>query len=171
VSLGGRRSRGKEVESTPARVKDRALRLLSVRSRSHAELFRRLRMAGFAEPDIEEGLADLEAVGLIDEERFAQELAAHEVGGRLAGRRAALASLRKAGVARDLAERAVEEVSGEDEEARAEELARSRLGRLRNLPAEAAYRRLLGFLQRRGYSGEVARSVSRRVLGELSVDD
>jgi regulatory protein len=127
-------------------------------------------MAGFDEPDIEEGLADLEAVGLIDDERFAQELAAHEVGGRLAGRRAALASLRKAGVARDLAERAVEEVSGEDEEARAEELARSRLGRLRNLPPDAAYRRLLGFLQRRGYSGDTARAVCRRVMEQLEED-
>jgi len=167
MGFGGRRPGAKEVESSPARAKDRALRLLSVRSRSHAELLRRLRMAGFAEPDIEEGLADLGAVGLIDDERFAQELAAHEVGGRMAGRRAALASLRKAGVARDLAERAVEEASGEDEEARAEELARSRLGRLANLPREAAYRRLLGFLQRRGYSRETARAACRRALGDL----
>jgi regulatory protein len=127
-------------------------------------------MAGFAEPDIDSALAALEAVGLVDDERFAQELATHEVGGRLAGRRAALASLRKAGVARDLAERAVEEVSGEDEEARAEELARSRLGRLGTLPPEAAYRMLLGFLQRRGYSGETARTVCRRVLERLEQD-
>ncbi|MGH2682748.1 MAG: regulatory protein RecX [Actinomycetota bacterium] len=164
MSFGGRPARGKEIESTPARAKDRALRLLSVRSRSHAELFRRLRMAGFDEQDIEDGLADLEAVGLIDDERFARELAAHEVDRRLAGRRAALASLRKAGVSRDVAERAVEEASGEGEEARAEELARSRLGRLRGLPPEAAYRRLLSFLQRRGYSGETARTACRRVM-------
>jgi regulatory protein len=124
-------------------------------------------MAGFAEADIDSALADLEAVGLIDDERFARELAAHEVGGRLAGRRAALASLRKAGVALDVAEQAVDEASGEGEEARAEELARSRLGRLRSLPPEAAYRRLLGFLQRRGYSGEAARAACRRALGEL----
>jgi regulatory protein len=170
VSLSGRRSRRREVESTPERAKDRALRLLSVRSRSHAELSRRLRLAGFAEPDIEAALADLEAVGLIDDERFARELAGHEVGGRLAGNWAALASLRKAGVARDLAERAVDEASGDDEEARAEELARSRLGRLRGLPPEAAYRRLLGFLQRRGYSGEIARAACRLVLEQLDAD-
>jgi regulatory protein len=124
-------------------------------------------MAGIAEEDIEAALIDLEAVDLVDDERFARELAAHEVDRRLAGRRAALASLRKAGVARDMAERAVEEASGEDEEARAEELARSRVRRLGNLPPEVAYRRLLGFLQRRGYDGETARAVCRRVLGEL----
>ena len=166
----GARPRAKDFESTPERAKERALRLLSVRSRSHAELSRRLRMAGFAEPDIDSALADLESVGLIDDERFARELASHEVGARLAGRRAALASLRKAGVSGDLAERAVEEASGEDEETRAEELARSRLGRLRSLPPDAAYRRLLGFLQRRGYSGEVARTACRRALGELGED-
>jgi regulatory protein len=127
-------------------------------------------MAGFVEPDIEAALADLEGVGLIDDERFARELAAHEVGGRLAGRRAVLVSLRKAGVARDLAEQAVEEAAGEDEEARAEELARSRLRRLTNLSPEAAYRRLLSFLQRRGYSGEIARAACRRALGELEED-
>jgi regulatory protein len=164
MGFGGRRPRGKDVESTPDRAKERALKLLSVRSRSHAELVRRLRMAGFDAADIDAALADLEAVGLIDDEQFAKELAAHEVDRRLAGRRAALASLRKAGVARDLAERAVEEASGDDEEARAEELARSRLGRLRGLTAEAAYRRLLGFLQRRGYPGETARVVCRRVM-------
>jgi regulatory protein len=124
-------------------------------------------MAGIAEEDIEAALIDLEAVDLVDDERFARELAAHEVDRRLAGRRAALASLLKAGVARDMAERAVEEASGEDEEARAEELARSRVRRLGNLPPEVAYRRLLGFLQRRGYDGETARAVCRRVLGEL----
>jgi regulatory protein len=165
VGFGGP-SRAKDFQSSPERAKERALRLLSVRSRSHAELFRRLRMAGFVEPDIETALADLEGVGLIDDERFARELAAHEVGGRLAGRRAALASLRKAGVARDLAELAVEEAAGDDEEARAEELARSRVGRLTALPPEAAYRRLLSFLQRRGYSGEVARAACRRALGD-----
>lgn len=127
-------------------------------------------MVGFEEADIEAALVDLEAVDLVDDERFARELAAHQVDRRLAGRRAALAALRKAGVARDLAEHAVEEASGEDEEARAEELARSRLGRLGNLPPEAAYRRLLGFLQRRGYSSETARTVCRRVLGELEDD-
>jgi regulatory protein len=166
VGFGGR-PRAKDFESSPERAKERALRLLSVRPRSHAELARRLRMAGFAEPDIDSALSDLETVGLIDDEQFARELAAHEVGGRLAGRRAALASLRKSGVARDLAERAVDEAAGEDEEARAEELARSRLGRLRGLPPEAAYRRLVGFLQRRGYSGETARTACRRAIGEL----
>jgi regulatory protein len=166
MGFGGR-SRAEDFESSPERAKERALRLLSVRSRSHAELFRRLRMAGFADTDVETALADLETVGLIDDERFARELAAHEVGSKLAGRRGALASLRKAGISADVADRAVEEASGEDEETRAEELARSRLRRLGNLPPEAAYRRLLSFLQRRGYSGETARAACRRVLGEL----
>lgn len=127
-------------------------------------------MVGFEEADIEEALIDLEAVDLVDDERFARELATHQVDRRLAGRRAALASLRKAGVSPDLAERAVDEASGEDEEARAEEVARARLGRLGNLTPDVAYRRLLGFLQRRGYDGETARAVSRRVLGELEQD-
>ena len=102
----------------------------------------------------------------MDDERFAREVAAHEISRRLAGRRAALASLRKHGVARDLAERVVEEADPGDEEDRALEVARGRVSRLRALESATAYRRLLGFLERRGYGGEAARNAARKALEE-----
>jgi regulatory protein len=106
-------------------------------------------------------------VGLIDDERFALDLATHELHRRSAGRRAALASLRKHGVARNLAERAVEEVDPGDEEDRALELARRRASRLGRLDEATAYRRLLSFLQRRGYGGETARTAAHRAVEEI----
>jgi regulatory protein len=96
------------------------------------------------------------------------DLATHELHKRSAGRRAALASLRKHGVARDLAERAVEEVDPGDEEERALELARQRASRLGSLDEATAYRRLLSFLQRRGYGGETARTAARKAVEEIS---
>jgi regulatory protein len=104
----------------------------------------------------------------VDDERFAREVTAHEFDRRLAGRRAALASLRKHGVARDLAERVVEEVDPGDEEDRALEVARGRASRLTALEPATAYRRLLGFLERRGYGGEAARNAARKALEEVS---
>ena len=156
------------VTSTTGGAKERALRLLAVRSRSRAELARRLRMAGFDPAHAEEAIADLEAVGLVDDERLAQELATHEIERRGFGRRAALSSLRRLGIGSELAERSVGDALGtkDDEEARAEEVARARLRRLSGLAPEVAYRRLLGFLQRRGYDGETARAVCRRVLAQ-----
>lgn len=148
-------------------AKDRALRLLGVRSRSRSELERRLRQAGHEPEEIEAALADLERVGLIDDEAFASEVVRWKLGRQGYGHRAALTALRKAGVDRQVAERAVEDAGWDDEESRAEEVARARLPRLASLDRETAYRRLLGFLLRRGFDPEVARSACNRALADL----
>jgi regulatory protein len=140
--------------------------LLGVRARSREELRRRLIQAGYGTEEIESTLADLEGVGLIDDERYAREVASYEMGRRVVGRRAALASLRRRGVDAEVAERIVEETAPPDEEERAVELARDRLGRMNGLGADVAYRRLVGFLQRRGYDGHTAHGACRRALAE-----
>jgi regulatory protein len=147
-------------------AKDRALRLLGARARSREELRRRLTQAGFEGEAIDQALSDLEAAGLIDDERFARELARYELGRRSVGRRAAVASLRRKGVGPDLAERVVEDLAPDDEEGRAVEVARHRLTRLSGLAEDVAYRRLVGFLQRRGYDARVAHAACKRALAE-----
>ncbi|MGH2674242.1 MAG: regulatory protein RecX [Actinomycetota bacterium] len=149
-------------------VKDRALRLLAVRSRSQHELRTRLLRAGYEPEEIDSALADLEGVGLIDDERFAREVAEHQRR-RGMGRRAGLAALRVKGVDRDLAERTVDEVQPEDDADLAFELARARLERLRALSPDVVYRRLVGFLIRRGYEPIIARSAVQRALAEMEV--
>ena len=94
-------------------VKERALRLLSVRSRSRAELIQRLRRAGYEPEEIDTAVADLERVGLIDDEEFARQVA-QDRRKRGYGPRAGLAALRQKGVAREVAERIVEETQPED---------------------------------------------------------
>jgi regulatory protein len=160
VTSAGRRS-----------AKDRALGLLSHRSRSRAELSRRLAGAGYPEEEVTAALDDLEEVGLVDDEKFARELAAHEIEGRGSGRRMAMSALRKAGVRAEIAERVVDEMGPADEEARAEELARSRIGRLSGLDEPTAHRRLLSYLLRRGYDGQVARAAARRALTAVASDE
>jgi regulatory protein len=147
-------------------AKDRALRLLGVRARSREELRRRLAQAGFEAEDIDRALSDIEAVGLIDDERFAREVAAYEMRRRSVGRRAALASLRRKGIRPDLADRVVEELAPDDEEDQALGIARERLARLNGLADDVAYRRLVGFLQRRGYDARVAHAACRRAISE-----
>ena len=149
-------------------VKDRALRLLSVRSRSRHELRSRLLRAGYDEEAIESALTDLEGVGLVDDERFALELAEHHRRRGL-GRRAGLTALRGKGVDRDLAERTVDEVQPEDDADVAYELASARLERLRSLSPDVVHRRLLGYLIRRGYEPVIARAAVRRAIGDAEV--
>jgi regulatory protein len=147
----------------PLSCHDRALRLLAVRPRSRRELESRLRSAGFDTEMVAEELVRLQEVGLLDDERFAQEFAEQALGRRLTGRRAVASSLAAKGVSRPLIERALQDVVG-DEDARAAELARSRASRLRGLAPEVAYRRLVSFLARRGYEGSVARRAAASAL-------
>lgn len=149
-------------------VKDRALRLLSVRSRSRFELRSRLLRAGYELDEVEATLVDLEVVGLVDDEAFARELAEHQRRKGL-GRRAGLAALRGKGVDRDVAERTVDEVQPEDDADIAFALASARLERLRSLSPDVVHRRLLSYLIRRGYEPVIARSAVRRAIAEMEV--
>lgn len=149
-------------------VKDRALRLLSVRSRSRYELRSRLLRAGYEFDEVEAALVDLEVVGLVDDAAFARELAEHQRRKGL-GRRAGLAALRGKGVDRDLAERTVDEVQPEDDADIAFELASARLERLRSLSPDVVHRRVLSYLLRRGYEPVIARSAVRRAIAEMEV--
>ena len=154
---------GRRKAKNPKSCHERALGLLTVRMRSRRELQDRLRRAGFEADEVEDVLERLERVGLIDDERFAEEFASHAVAHRSSGRRAIASALYAKGVSRETIERAVTE-SGEGEEARAEELARSRTGRLRGVPADKAFQRLSTLLMRRGYDGGIARRAARRAL-------
>src|SRR5688572_22130165 len=100
-------------ERSAVKVKERALRLLSVRSRSKSELRQRLLRADFEPEEVEAALVDLEAVGLVDDEAFAREVAEYSRRKGL-GRRAGMAALRVKGVDRELAERIAEESNPED---------------------------------------------------------
>jgi regulatory protein len=130
------------------------------------ELERRLARAGYEPDEVAAAVADLEEVGLVDDERFARELAESKRR-RGMGRRAGLAALRAKGVDREIAEQAVGEVNPEDEADRAYELARARLERLRSVPPDVAYRRTVGFLVRRGFEPVIASTAVRRAEAEV----
>ena len=143
---------------------DRALGLLSVRPRSRRELESRLRRAGFEADEVDEELARLEAVGLVDDEAFARQVVEHELEIRRSGRRAIVGRLAAKGVDRATIERCLEEAGGGPDADRALEVARERARRLEGLAPEQAFTRLAGFLGRRGYDPAVARRAARRAL-------
>jgi regulatory protein len=148
---GTRRRRDRSPSDGPrGTASDRALRLLAVRDRSRREVELRLLRAGFDRAEVDGTIQRLASAGLLDDERFARALAQHELQARRKGGRAALGALLSRGVARDVAERAIEEV-GDDDDSRVEELARSRARRLMALDPAVAARRLQAYLVRRGY--------------------
>jgi regulatory protein len=145
-------------------VHERALGLLAVRQRSRAELERRLVGAGFSADEVAAELHRLQQVGLIDDRAFARSLAEHAVHRRSEGRRSVAMRLRRAGVSTGIIDQVMQDVAPDDDGARALSLAVARVGRLRALPPDKAFSRLSGFLLRRGYAPEVARSAARRAL-------
>lgn len=149
-------------------VKERALRLLSVRSRSKAELRQRLLRADYGPEEVESAISDLEAVGLVDDEAFAREVAEYQRRKGM-GRRAGMNALRVKGVSRELAERIAEEANPEDEAERAAEVAAKRLPRLEGLEPETRKRRLLDYVLRRGYDYQTALSACIRAMAEEEV--
>lgn len=147
----------------PKSCHERALGLLAVRARSRRELERRLLQAGFAAEEVDEVLDRLGAVGLVDDEAFARQVAEHAFGAKLAGRRAVAGTLAAAGVAPEMAARVIEETAGDDE-LRAQELASARAARMGAVEPAKAFTRLTSLLLRRGYSPDVARRAARRAL-------
>jgi regulatory protein len=138
--------------------------LLAVRPRTRRELQRRLIAAGFDEAEVEEVLARLESVRLVDDAAFARDFVQHGLTVGRTGRRAMTSALHAKGVDRGIVEEALGPADDQQEEARARELAEARAGRVAGLQPAAAYRRLVSFLIRRGYGPEVARRAATAAL-------
>jgi regulatory protein len=147
----------------PKSCHERALGLLAVRARSRRELERRLLQASFGSQEVGEVLDRFAAVGLIDDEAFARQVAERAFGIKLAGRRAVASTLAVAGVAADVAARVIDETAGDDD-LRAQELASTRAARMGSVEPAKAFSRLTSMLLRRGFSPEVARRAARRAL-------
>ena len=78
--------------------------------------------------------------------------------------------LATAGVAADTVARVLDDVVV-DEQQQADALAAERASRLRGVPEQKAFTRLVGLLQRRGYPWEVARRAASRALALEAFED
>ena len=146
-----------------ARAWQAAARLLAVRSRSEAEIRRRLRRGGYAPAVVEATVARLRELGWLDDAAFARQWVDNRMTFRPRGRALLRAELRQKGVAPDHIEAALREV---DEEALALEAGRKALSRYRHLPWPTFARRLSAYLARRGFPAALVREVVPRLWRE-----
>jgi regulatory protein len=146
---------------------DRALRYLSFRPRSQAEVRRNLLAAGLAPELVEITLARLAAQGYLDDAEFARFWVENRQQFRPKGSQALRGELRQRGVDSETVEAALTDL---DPAVSAYEAARSRAIRLAAL-AQAdptVFRRKLGdFLLRRGFAYEVVKETVARLLREM----
>ena len=153
--------------SLDALLKARAAadRLLRFRPRSEQELRQRLRDKGYPDPVIDAVVQELTRKDLLNDQAFAQYYAANRLLLKPMGIRTLQEELRRKGIAPAVAAQALTKATaGYDELTAARALAQRRRAALAGLPSAATQRRLAGFLQRRGFSGEVVYKVIREVV-------
>jgi regulatory protein len=155
-----------EVEATPPaepeplpkttrRAANVSMHALTKRGLSVSEMSTLLERRELDPDDVLAEVERLERVGLLDDAALAENLVRTLQERKGLGRSAIVAELRRRKVESSAIETALEQLDGDDELARATELALKRAPQLRNLDADAAKRRLSGYLMRRGYNGSI----------------
>jgi regulatory protein len=133
---------------------DCSLRVLSLREHSEAELRRKLKEKGYEEPGIGESVARLKELGYLDDARFARLFASSAIrNGRGYGARLKL-ELARRGVAQEVVAQVLSELSEEfgESEVLAGLMERRFAGFDPETATEKEKRRVIGYLQRKGFS-------------------
>ena len=183
ASRGGARGRFAAGEDTPPdsgrggaqepldpqqQARDICLRLLALRPRTRAELATALRRRSVPEDVAESVLERYGEVGMIDDAAFAEAWVTSRHHGRGLARRALAYELRRKGVDNSTVSEALDQLDPDTEQETAETLVRRKLRTLTRASPDAAFRKLVGMLARKGYSQGLAVRVVRDALAEAS---
>jgi regulatory protein len=140
----------------------RALRFLSYRSRSQAEVRRKLTQFGYSGVVTERTLEKLRDLSYVNDEAFARSWAQSRAESRAYGAKRVEQELKSKGVAAPLTRQAVREAFGrESEKENAKKLLERRF-REKSLSHPKILRRAIALLERRGFSSEVIFALLRR---------
>ncbi len=135
------------------------LRLLADSARPRASLEQSLHRRGISAEAAAQVLDRYSELGLIDDRAYAEAYVRSKHRERALGRRALRAELSRRGIDDEITIGAVAMLDADDELARATELISRRIGPAMAAGTEAARRRLLGLLDRRGYPADTALQV------------
>jgi regulatory protein len=146
------------------RAENVSMNALTRRGMSRRELERVLAARDLDDDTVAAELDRLQGVGLVDDRALAHDLVSRLRERKGLGRTAVAAELSRRLLPNDVIAEALDTIEGDDELETARELATRRAGQLRSLDRATAERRLSGFLQRRGYSGDVLRTAVTEAL-------
>ena len=153
-----------------AEARDWGARAVSRRAMSRVMLITKLRQRGLDSGPAARIAEELAAAGMIDEKRFAENVAEVALARRTHGTRRVALKLRAKGIDFRTAAQTVDRIaaeSGYDARAVATDLARRKLRSLARKPdPDARQRALYSLLARRGFDSDLCRDVVRQVLSE-----
>lgn len=145
------------------KARERAVSLLMARDRSQHEIRTRLVNLGFDEDVAERVVADLKAIGYIDDSRFVLKYASDRIRSKALSKKALRYELAQKGIDRDLIDEVLKEFEPEEEEI-ALRAAKKKFGKY-DLSDKSVEMKVLKFLMHRGFSYETAGNVLRRLRG------
>jgi len=155
-------------EKETARAKNAAYRLLTRRPHSRAELETKLRNKHFDDAVIGQVIDGLLRLGYVNDRQFAEQWAASRLRLRGLGRRRIEQELRQKGIDQETINEALAGVFDIDAESdAAKRAAEKKLNTMKAADQEAKYRRLAGFLERKGFSYEIIRNIMK-AMGQRS---
>ncbi len=147
-------------EDALRQAKDQALRYLSIRPHSRKELFRKMREKGYRKPIIEQVLADLERLDLVNDEQFARLFIQNELRLRPVGRALLKQKLLSRGIPQPLCEQLLSELFPESLEIEfVHRLANKFLKHREHLPPAKRREKLVRYLQNKGFLWEQIQEV------------
>jgi regulatory protein len=145
-----------------------ALRFLSYRPRSRAEVQRYLRDKALPDKVIQVALLRLERAEYVDDEAFARFWVENREQFRPRSQRALRYELRQKGVGEVIIDKVLRDL---DDEAAAWRSVEGRLHRWANLPADQLRQKLMGYLNRRGFDYATVTVTLEKALQFLSIED
>ena len=140
------------------------LRKLHTHDMSVHEVMTWLRSKDAAEGDAAELVAKFERLNYLNDERLARELVSRLSERKGKSKSVIARELRQRGISSSAVDEALETIDDDDELSKATELALQRVRQFSKLDEATAERRLVGFLSRRGYSGQTVREACREAL-------
>lgn len=155
-------------EKSAQRTENISLSALTRRGRSRWELGEVLRSRDVDPALVEAELDRLEGVGLLDDAALAEMIVRTQHERKGLGRSALINEMRRKHIDQDTIDAALDQLGDVDELRRAVELAERRVNQLRGLDHATAVRRLSGYLQRKGYSGDTVRRAILETLPKRS---
>jgi len=159
-----------EIDITQATdlARESALRSLTASAKSRSDLRLSLLQKGHADAVVEPLLDRLQEVGLLSDEAYAASLVRSRRNARGHSRRALANELRRRGIAEEIIQNVLADISDAAETDMAREFAAKFAHRTSGLPDDIRLRRIVAALGRRGYSANQAHQIASDVIAEFA---
>lgn len=151
------------MEEEGHKVLDSALNFLSYRARSEKELYKRLKQKEYPNNLILQTIDYCKERGYLDDKEFALSFIRDKTNINKYGPKKIRYELYKKGVSQDIIDEVLVPDKNEEYD-RALELGLKKISKYKNDNRDAIYRKLGGFLQRKGYSHDIVYKVLREIV-------